>query len=416
MGMMHAALNHVLEKRRMLVKLSGVVSLLALSENKRSVNRSCRRLPRNTGWWDQIWQTYSDTRFKKTFRVSRCTFNYILENIKGEITHDIINEQPVSAECRLGICLYRLGRGDYYYTISEMSGLGLSTVCEIVSEVSRAIINKLWSTSVTKFMPTTEEEFKSKILDMEEMWQFPYCWAALDGCHIPIKCPPGGKNSCKEYHNYKNFYSIVLMAFVDSHYRFIWASCGFPGNSHDSVIFASTSIYHDIEEENLIPEIGKEIDGITIPPLLVGDSAFPFHSWLMKPYTNAVLTPKQRNFNYRLSRARMVTEGAYGQLKGRWRVLLRKCESTPEEVKIATLACIVLHNICLERGDTIPTKLDLTIDPLTNQKRNRNTIRALLNMRNCKPVKDSSRSANQIRKALTNKLWSEKLNYEQYDN
>ena len=73
-------------------------------------------------------------------------------------------------------------------------------------------------------MPTTEEEFKPKILDMEEMWQFPYCWAALDGCHIPIKCPPGGKNSCKEYHNYKNFYSIVLMAFVDSHYRFIWAA------------------------------------------------------------------------------------------------------------------------------------------------------------------------------------------------
>lgn len=104
----------------------------------------------------------------------------------------------------------------------------------------------------------------------------------------------------------------------------------------------------------------------------------------------------------------MVTEGAYGQLKGRWTVLLYKCESTPEELKIATLACIVLHNICLEHGDTIPTKLDdLTIDPLTNQKRNRNAIRALLNMSNCKPVKDSSRYANQIRTALTNKLWRE---------
>ena len=143
MGIMHAALNYALEKRRMLVTLSGAVSLLVSSENKCIANRSCRRLPRNTGWWDQIWTTYSDTRFKKTFRVSKFTFNYILENIKDEITHDMINEQPVSAECRLGICLYRLGRGDYYYTISEMSGLGISTVCEIVSEVSRAIINKL---------------------------------------------------------------------------------------------------------------------------------------------------------------------------------------------------------------------------------------------------------------------------------
>jgi hypothetical protein len=35
---------------------------------------------------------------------------------------------------------------------------------------------------------------------------------AIDGCHIPNKCPPGGKNACKEYHNYKNFFSVVLMA------------------------------------------------------------------------------------------------------------------------------------------------------------------------------------------------------------
>jgi hypothetical protein len=73
--------------------------------------------------------------------------------------------------------------------------------------------------------------------------------------------------------------------------------------------------------------------------------------------------------NYRLSRARMVTEGAYGQLKGRWRILLRKCESTNEEVRRCALACVVLHNVCIERGDTISQKLDLTTDPLTQQRR-----------------------------------------------
>ena len=40
-----------------------------------------------------------------------------------------------------------------------------------------------------------------------------------------------------EYHNFKKFYSIVLMGLVGSHYRFVWGSCGFPGNSHDAVIF-----------------------------------------------------------------------------------------------------------------------------------------------------------------------------------
>ena len=58
-----------------------------------------------------------------------------------------------------------------------------------------------------------------------------------------------------------------------------------------------------------------------IPPVILADSAFPLKNWLLKPYTNALLSPKQRYFNYRLSRARVVIEGAYGQLKGRFRVL-----------------------------------------------------------------------------------------------
>ena len=55
---------------------------------------------------------------------------------------------------------------------------------------------------------------------------------------------------------FKNFYSIVLMAMVDSNYRFIWGSCGFPGNSHDAIIFQSTSLWENIKEHGFIPDIG----------------------------------------------------------------------------------------------------------------------------------------------------------------
>jgi len=264
-----------------------------------------------------------------------------------------VNEQPVSPELRLAICLYRLARGDYCYTISELVGLGVSTVATIVREVSHTIVETLWQECVSRHLPQNQHGFERKILDMEELWQFPFAWGAIDGCHIPVKCPPGGLQACKEYHNFKNFYSIVLMAIVDSNYRFLWGSCGFPGNSHDSVIFQSTDLWTNIKEKDFIPNIGQQVGDVSVPPLLLGDSAFPFQPWLMKPYTNAVLTPEERYFNYRLSRARMVTEGAYGQLKGRWRVLLRKCESSTEVIKVMTLACVVLHNICIDRGDTM---------------------------------------------------------------
>lgn len=371
-------------------------------------HRSCRRFFRNPGWWQVVWNSYSDSRFKKTLRISRGTFLHILTYIRDRLIRENINEEPISPEERLAICLYRLGRGDYYHTISQMSGLGIATICNIVAEVSRALVSCLWATKVTRHLPTTEEMFFNKMVDMEEFWQFPCCWAAVDGCHIPIKCPPGGMESNKEYHNFKNFYSIVLMAFVDARYRFIWASCGFPGNSHDAVILQSTDLWQQMKQGNFIPEIGKEVHGRTVPPLVLGDSAFPFQRWLMKPYTNAVLTPKQRYFNYRLSRARMVTEGAYGQLKGRWRVLLRKCESSAHEVKMATLACIVLHNVCIEQGDAISKKCDLSIDPITNQKRDRETVRQMLQMRSCRKVNDTSVEASRNRDALAEKFYLEK--------
>ena len=113
-------------------------------------------------------------------------------------------------------------------------------------------------------MPKTEEDFKKKMQDMEELWQFPCCWLAIDGCHIPKNCPPGGPQSCKEYHNFKNFYSIVMMALVDSNYRFIWGTCGFPGNSHDSIIFQSTNLWADIKEKGIIPSIAKNENGTLI--------------------------------------------------------------------------------------------------------------------------------------------------------
>ena len=146
----------------------------------------------------------------------------------------------------------------------------------------------------------------------------------------------------------------------------------------------------------IIPQIGKDI---------LGDSAFPFKPWLMKPFTSAVLTTIQSNVNYRLSRACMVVECAYGQLKGRW---MRKCESTPVELRSACLACIVLHNICISRGESLNRKLDLTTDPNSNEWRDRATIRSLLNMTECERIPDTNHEAIRIRNSLAEKLWLEK--------
>ena len=106
------------------------------------------------------------------------------------------------------------------HTIGELVGLGTSTVCGIVEEVCDAMIRRLWQPCVGKNMPETLEELKDYMTSFDELWQFPCSFGAVDGCHIPVKCPKGGLESAKEYHNFKNFYSIVIMAIAGTPMRF----------------------------------------------------------------------------------------------------------------------------------------------------------------------------------------------------
>ena len=76
---------------------------------------------------------------------------------------------------RLAICLYRLGREDYFYTILEMSGLGIYAVSSICQEVRQVLVDHLWNETVSTHMPQKEEEFEQKIPYMEEFGQFPCC-------------------------------------------------------------------------------------------------------------------------------------------------------------------------------------------------------------------------------------------------
>ena len=58
-----------------------------------------------------------------------------------------------------------------------------------------------------------------------------------------------------------------------------------------------------------------------IPFVTIVDSAFPRLSWLIKCYDG---NTRQTHFNKMLCSARVVSENAYGMLKGRWRILYKK--------------------------------------------------------------------------------------------
>jgi hypothetical protein len=49
------------------------------------------------------------------------------------------------------------------------------------------------------------------------------------------------------------------MGLVDAKYRFVWASVGFPGNTHDAMILQATQLLKDIHENDIIPLISRRL-------------------------------------------------------------------------------------------------------------------------------------------------------------
>ena len=62
-------------------------------------------------------------------------------------------------------------------------------------------------------------------------------------------------------------------------------------------------------------------------------------------------SPPLQVFNERIEKAVAVGRSTVARLKGRWRILLRRCESKLEELPRVMGACIALHNFCEQRGE-----------------------------------------------------------------
>ena len=151
------------------------------------------------------------------------------------------------------------------------------------------------------------------------------------------------------------------MAIVDSDYKFIWASVGSPGSCSDGGIFKRCSLRRKIEDGRLnLPPADPLIgDNKDIPYFFVGDDAFGIAKWLMKPYPMRRLTPTERIYNYRFSRARRIVENGFGILANRWRCLLTTLGVSRNTAKSVVLACLTLHNVVrMRRPQLQPGEVD----------------------------------------------------------
>ncbi|KAI8441108.1 hypothetical protein MSG28_009370, partial [Choristoneura fumiferana] len=113
-----------------------------------------------------------------------------------------------------------LATGNSFRDMEFTDYRGKTTIGKIVREVCRAIWDILLSESMLKI---STELMKQIAKDFDIKTNFPNCMGALDGKHIRICCPA---HSGSLFYNYKGYNSIVLLALVDSKYRFVYVDIG----------------------------------------------------------------------------------------------------------------------------------------------------------------------------------------------
>lgn len=198
-------------------------------------------------------------------------------------------------------------------------------------------------------MPQTPEEWRA--IEQGFQGNFPHCVGALDGKHIVLQSPI---HSGSQYYIYKNTFSIVLLALVDSDYNFIFADIGAPGRISDGGVFQHSLLWRKIvtDDMNFPPDCPLPGRQIEMPYVFIGDGAFALSTHLMKPYPGIYEQGTlQRTFNSRLSSSRVIVENVFGVLTTVFRVFKKPLELEPKQAVRITMACILLHNF-LRRRET----------------------------------------------------------------
>ncbi|XP_066981040.1 uncharacterized protein [Macrobrachium rosenbergii] len=221
--------------------------------------------------------------YRNFTRTDRDIFSEIVERVKPCIQKKCTFwREPLTPGLRVATTLCFLATGDSYKSLQYAFRVAHNTISYIVPETCRAIVAVCRDEELQ--VPQTPEAWKQVAHGFEERWDFPHATGAIDGKHIRLRNPPlGGMH----YYNYKKFFSMILLAIVDSSYKFLNVDVVAIGSKSDGGVFAQTCLCEMLaKQEATLPQpeaLPDATNGVPVDYFLLGDDAFPLRNYLMKP-------------------------------------------------------------------------------------------------------------------------------------
>ncbi|GFY21264.1 protein ALP1-like [Trichonephila clavipes] len=147
-------------------------------------------------------------------------------------------------------------------------------------------------------------------------------------------------------------FRIAQNTISDANLKFLYVDVGINGRVSDGGVWGKSKLRQAITNGDMnIPEAATLPGSASkLPFVIVADDAFPLMPNIMKPYPGSNLSKECLVFNYRLSRARRVSENAFGILAARFRVFDTAILTSVPNTKLIVLAACSLHNFLTNRS------------------------------------------------------------------
>jgi len=312
---------------------------------------------RSKDWWNRFNNPeLPEIEFKSAFRMSRPTFEYLCEELGSAVAkEDTMLRAAIPVRQRVAVCIWRLATGEPLRLVSKRFGLGISTCHKLVLEVCSAI-KSLLMPKMVQWPDQTGLQVISQ--NFEYVSGIPNIIGAMHTTHIPIIAPKvevaAYYNKRHTERNQKTSYSITIQGVVDPNGIFTDVCIGWPGSMADDQVLEKSVLYQ------------RGNAGLIHDRWIVGGTGYPLTDWLLVPYTHQNLTWTQHAFNEKMGEVTKIARDAFARLKGRWSCLQKRTEGKLQDLPAVLGACVVLHNICEMRGETLDPELriDLTDDEI----------------------------------------------------
>lgn len=284
---------------------------------------------------------YDDLELHERFRFGRASLNELTTILQPHLPPHSYKNNSITHQQRICVTLRALASGCFQQVAGDTMGVHKSTANRAIKSVVDALVHIAPRFISTNHFdtPGNREFFTEKGL--------PNVVGSVDGTHIRILAPSAFE---PEFINRKGFHSLNVQGVGTGELLFADVVANWAGSTHDSRILSESRLAQNF----VTGQYGNDI--------LLGDQGYPLHTWLYTPVDRPNLTPQERRYNRAHKSSRCSVERLFGLWKRRWACLKTGLRCRPERAARIIVACAVLHNFAVLRGEPNPEEDDEPVD------------------------------------------------------